>query len=473
MFLGHHIRTILTSEDSSSLLLGEGAEGRGSRLCIFVAILFLSFVLSLDQARGAYDYVEISNPSLKKIPIAIPVFHTSSDQPLPVAREASDALSTNLNFTGYFQIMDRNLFLVGPNQGGVSTEDIDFKNWTRIDAELLVTGLIQQERPGGLIEMELRLLDTVKGQLLVGKRYKGWPKDQEKMIRRFCDEIIQSLTGEWGYFNSRIAFVSNGSGHKEIYISDFDGANPQRFTQHNSIALFPAWSLDAERIAYTCFVRRGPDICIRSIRGQAPKIISKKGINSTPAWVPGKNLLAATFSFSGDQDIYLVSPGGDVGRKLTDQWGIDTSPSFSPDGKLMAFVSDRSGSPQIYIKDMGGGQVRRLTFKGSYNTQPRWSPRGDFIAYSAIENGEINIYVIDPAGRRPRRLTRSAGRNESPDWSPDGSMIVYSSTREGPSRIYVMTAYGTDQRRLLSLPGEQTSPRWSPRLGETAEASRN
>jgi TolB protein len=429
-----------------------------------VAILLPSMILTPAVGRAAYDYVDISNPSLQKIPIAVPVFHTPSGRPLEVAREASDLLASSLDFTGYFKILDRSLFLVGPNQGGVTGEDVAFKDWTRIGAELLVTGLIRVEE--GLVEMELRLFDTVKGQLLVGKRYKGWPRDQKKMVRRFCNEIIHSLTGEWGYFDSRIAFISNGTGHKEIYIGDFNGADPQQFTRHSSIALFPAWSTDAKSLAYTCYARRGADIFIHPVSGRGDiNVISKTGINSTPAWMPGKqNMLAATFSFTGDQEIYLISSDGAVVRKLTDQWGIDTSPAFSPDGKQMAFVSDRSGSPQIYIQDMENGRARRLTFQGGYNTQPRWSPRGDLIAYSSMEGGEINIYVIDPSGRRPRQLTRGAGKNESPDWSPDGSMIVYSSNREGPSRIYVMTAYGTDQRRLLSLPGEQTSPRWSPRL---------
>lgn len=434
------------------------------RLFFIFAFALAALLPAPNPGESAYDYVDISNPSLQKIPLAVPVFHTPSGRPLQAARDAADELAKNLDFTGYFQILDRHRFLVGPNQGGVTADNIDFKDWTRIGAELLVTGLLRVEE--GLIEMELRLFDAVKGDLLVGKRYKGWPKDQQKMIRRFCNEIIHSLTGEWGYFDSRIAFISNGSGNKEIYISDFDGEDAKRFTHHNSITLFPAWSSDAKKLAYTSYARRGADLFIHPISGQGDvAVISKTGINSTPAWMPGKrDMLAATFSFTGDQDIYLISSSGAVARKLTDKWGIDTSPAFSPDGASMAFVSDRSGSPQVYIKNMESGQVRRLTFQGGYNTQPSWSPRGDFIAYSSMEGGEINIYVIDPAGRRPRQLTRGAGRNESPDWSPDGSMIVFSSTREGPSRIYVMTAYGTDQRRLLSLPGEQTSPKWSPRL---------
>lgn len=432
------------------------------RLIFVIPLALAALLLSPCPGQAAYDYVDISNPSLQKIPIAVPVFHTPSGRPLQAARDAADELSENLDFTGYFQIIDRNRFLVGPNQGGITADNIDFKDWTRIGAELLVTGFLRVEE--GLVEMELRLFDTVKGELLVGKRYKGWPKDRRKMIHRFCSEIIHSLTGEWGYFDSRIAFISNGTGHKEIYISNFDGEDAERFTRHDSITLFPAWSPDAKKLAYTSYARGGPDLFIRPLTGGDITVISKERLNTTPAWVPGRNELAATFSFTGDQEIHLVTPGGNVTQNLTDHWGIDTSPAFSPDGGAMAFVSDRSGSPQVYIRDMGSGQVRRLTFQGRYNTQPSWSPRGDLIAYSSMEGGVINIYVIDPAGRRPRRLTQGAGRNESPDWSPDGSMIVFSSTREGPSRIYVMTAYGTDQRRLLSLPGEQTSPKWSPRL---------
>jgi TolB protein len=309
--------------------------------------------------------------------------------------------------------------------------------------------------------MELRLFDTFKERLLVGKRYKGWLKDQRQMIRRFCSEVIFHLTGERGVFDSHISFLSTGTGHKEIFICEFDGYRPSQFTYNKSINLFPAWSTDTKWLAYTSYVKGKPDLYIKSLEEKRGATIAVEGLQITPAWVPGKFQLAATLSFSGDQEIYLLTGTGKIIKRLTNSRGIDVDPTWSPDGKRMAFVSKRSGAPQIYIMDIDSGRVKRLTYEGRYNTEPNWSPTGDKIAYSGMAAGEINIYVIDVDGGDPMQLTQNQGSNESPSWSPDGSLIVFSSTRQGLSKIYVMTAYGTDQRRLLSLPGEQSSPAWS------------
>ncbi len=424
---------------------------------IIVALLTGPF-----SAWGEYDIIDIDNPSLQKIPIAIPFFNAMPPNQgnLQLSRDASDMCAQDLTFTGYFKILDRGAFLDSPQEFDIAGSNINFRNWTAVGAELLITGGLTLK--DNLLEMELRLFDTVKGQLVVGKRYKGWKEDQQRMIRRFCNEVILYLTGSQGLFSSNIAFVSNGSGNKEIHICDFDGQKPRKFTTNKSIPLFPAWSSDGKWLAYTSYKRGRPDIFIRHISENRGVVISKKGINITPAWVPGEFKLAATLSYQGDQEIYLLTGKGEMIKKLTNNWGIDTSPTWSPDGKKMAFVSNRSGTPQIHIRHMGSGRVERLTFQGKYNTQPSWSPRGDKVAYSARNKGAFEICVIGFDGSGPAQLTHGAGNNESPSWSPDGSMIAFSSTREGPSRIYIMTAYGTDQRRLLALSGQQTNPQWSP-----------
>ena len=351
-----------------------------------------------------------------------------------------------------------------PHQSGITASKIKFHNWTSIGAELLITGIILKN--ADRLEMELRLYDTFKCKLIVGKRYKSKPGDQRRIVRRFCSEIIYHLTGNRGIFNSRIAFISNASGHKEIYICDFDGYNPKRFTFNNNITLSPAWSSDGRWLAFTSYLKGRPDLYIKNVTQKRGAIVANKGINITPAWVPGKFELAATFSFSGDQEIYMLTGKGKITKRLTVNKGIDSSPSFSPDGRKMAFVSKRSGTPQIYIKDFKSGKINRLTFNGQYNTEPNWSPRGDKIAYSSMSGREINIFVIDIDGRNLLQLTDSSGDNESPSWSPDGSLILFSSTRarEGHAGIYIMTAYGTDQRRLLSMPGAQTDPAWSTNI---------
>lgn len=430
---------------------------------IFLMGLAMSFIF-VAVSFAQYDYIDIRNPSLKKIPIAIPNFRVSPGNSV-LSLQSSDQVGRYLDFTGFFKIMDRGMFLMDPNQPETDQATVKFQNWTTIGAELLITGsmLIQ----GDLIDMELRLFDPFKKEMLIGKRYKGWKKDQQQMLRRFCSEIIYLLTGNRGIFDSKIAFVSTKTGHKEIFTCDFDGSRPRQITRFKSITLSPAWGMDGKWIAYTSYAKGRPDLYIRNLSGKRGTVLAKKGLNTTPAWIPGQFRLAATLSFTGDQEIYLLTGDGKIIKQLTANWGIDTSPTWSPDGRKMAFVSNRSGSPQIYIKDMGSGKVERLTYEGKYNTQPDWSPRGDKICYSAVEGGKINIHVMDLKTRQPARLTYNAGKNEAPSWSPDGSLIAFSSNREkGISRIYVMTAYGTDQRRLILMGGEQFTPSWSPQKGQ-------
>ncbi len=436
----------------------------------FTKIIFISliatafFLIESAHCRTEYDYIDINNPFIRKIPIAVPLFKSMSYNNKGekfLSQEASNLLSKSLEFTGYFKIIDRDAYLADPEKSGIIAPNINFKNWTGIGAELLITGgfFLKDD----IIEMELRLYDSFKGLLIVGKSYKGVVNNQRKMIHRFCGEVIYKLTGSKGIFNSKIAFVSTSSGNKNIYLCEFDGHNPEQLTCDKSITLSPAWSSDAKWIAYTSYLKGTPDLYIKHLKDKHGAVVAQKGLNITPAWVPGKFSLAAALSFSGNSEIYLLTGTGKIIKKLTNNWGIDVSPTFSPDGSKMAFVSNRSGSPQIYIMYLDSGQVKRLTFQGRYNTCPGWSPKSDKIAYSGMENGEINIYTIDAAGESSAlQLTHNAGNNESPTWSPDGSLIAFSSTREGHSRIYVMTTYGTDQRRLLALSGEQTDPEWSP-----------
>jgi len=435
-----------------------------SRSIVFVAVGLILMGPAFCWAQSdadQYEYIDISNPFLRKIPLAVPLFKnvTGSGEEEQLSKSSAQLLASSLEFTGYFKILDPGAFLFDPAKDGVLTPQINFANWTVIGAELLITGLFEV-KDGGLT-VELRLFDTFKNKRILGKKYAGRPDDQRKIIHRFCSEVIQYLTGNKGMFASKIAFVSTGSGNKEIYSCDFDGYNAVQVTRNHEISLFPAWSSDGRYLAYTSYKGGKPDLYIKNLAEMQEVSVAEKGINITPAWVPGKFELAAALSFSGDQEIYLLTGSGKIIKRLTRMRGSDISPTWSPDGKKIAFVSTRSGNPQIYIKDLESGKARRLTYNGNYNTQPSWSPQGDKVAYASLVDGRHNIFVIDVEGYEPLQLTHESGDNEAPSWSPDGSMIAFSSNREGPFRIYVMTAFGTDQRRLLVLKGEQTNPKWS------------
>ena len=433
---------------------------RGFRLYIYIiGVIFMAF--GPEISRAEYDVIDITKPFLRKIPLAIPLFKNASESAEEQSHSVKTAgfLSDALDFTGYFKILDRGAFLFDPQTNDVTLASLNFQNWTVVGAELLITGYY--ELSNDKVSIELRLFDTFKARRILGKKYSGSVSNQRDIVLRFCSDVINYLTGSSGVFGSKIAFVSNGSGNKEIYTCEFDGFDPRRLTNNNAITLFPAWSTDGKWMAFTSYKEGNPDLYVRNLsQGQDTKI-SRQGINISPAWVPKKFELAATLSFSGDQEIYLLTGEGKIIKRLTNSRGIDVTPSWSPDGNQLAFVSDRAGSAQIYVQDMVSGKVRRLTYEGRKNTQPAWSPRGDKIAYTSEMEGGHNIFVVGLDGQEPVQLTYDARDNEAASWSPDGSLIAFSSSREGPSRIYVMTAYGTDQRRILALAGEQTNPKWS------------
>ncbi|MBF0228280.1 MAG: Tol-Pal system beta propeller repeat protein TolB [Desulfamplus sp.] len=435
--------------------------------CGFFILCGLLCVLALFPSTviAQYAYININDPLMRKIPVAIPFFKASTghEQEVSLGKNAVDIMSSALDFTGYLSVLDKASFIENPSIKGITGADINYKNWTVIGADLLITGGIVEQN--GAVRLELRLFDSFKESLLIGKVYTGHKEDIKSMVYRFCAEISLLLTGKMGVFGSKIAFVSTVKGNKEIFTCDFDGGNVSRLTNFNNITMSPAWSSDGNYIAFTSYAKGNPDLYIRDLRTNRDTVLSKKGLNITPAWIPGQFALAATLSFSGDQDIYIISGSGAVKSQLTKSMGIDLSPAFSPDGTQFAFVSKRSGNPQIYIGDTGSGSARRLTFQGNYNTSPAWSPDGDKIAYVGIVKNSINIYVIGVNGGGPTQLTSGQGDNEDPSWSPDGNLIAFSSTRQGASRIFVMTSTGSDQRPLFTFGGSQTDPTWSSAFG--------
>jgi TolB protein len=439
---------------------------QGSESWMFLvcwALVFLFFSMIQVQAKE-YDHINISNPYLNKTPVAIPEFKAFNGHKAEIddGIKAMQILKDGLDFTGYLKVINSAAYLSNPAQSGIQLGQINFKDWTGIGADLLVTGGIEESQ--GQVKLKLRLFDTFNSKLLVGKIYTGASYQIRKMIHMFCSEISHKLTGNWGVFNSKISFVSTVKGNKEIFSCDFDGHNPKQLTHHKSISLSPAWSSDGQWLAYVSYAKGKPDIYIKSMKKKPGFIVNNKGLNISPDWMPGQDILAATLSFSGNQEIYLLTYKGEIIKRITKNWGVNVSPKFSPDGKKIAFTSNRGGTPQIYVKTLDTGDIKRITFKGRYNTSPAWSPDGRKMAYVGIEKNKINIFVtsLDSGPGTPVQLTMNTGDNEDPSWSPDGSLIVFTSNREGRiSRLFVMTAAGTDQRRLLTLKGKQSQPYWS------------
>ncbi|HDZ24557.1 MAG TPA: Tol-Pal system beta propeller repeat protein TolB [Desulfobacteraceae bacterium] len=404
-------------------------------------------------------YIDINAPSIRKFNIAIPDFRKlkgggKCDQ---LSTKLSAVITNDLDLSGFFSPMDKASFIdeISP----LTREDIRFKNWSVIGAELLLTG--GYTCIGSRLEVEIRLFDVFLGKQILGKRALGEAKDYRYIMHRLGNEIIRILTGHDGMFLTKLAFVGNGTGHKEIYACDFDGHNVRRITADKSIALLPRWSPDGKGLLYNSYREGGPMLYFKNFRnGYVRRISGRKGLNIGAAWMPGGKRLALTLSYRGNPDIFVIDLQGKILKRLTRHWGIDVSPSFSPDGKKVAFVSNRSGSPQIYIMDLVKGTEERLTFEGKYNTSPAWSSLNR-IAFTSLNHGHYNIVTIDPSGGQTRQLTEDQGNNEDPCWSPDGHYLAFSSNREGRYHLYIMTASGQNQRRVTSLKGDQTAPSWS------------
>jgi len=420
--------------------------------------LFLILLLFPGQGFGRI-YIDINGPSARKFNIAIPDFKNlgNKENHPELAVKQPEVISSDLDLSGYFNSLDKNAFLEEKN-GPYSFENIRFKNWSVIGAELLLKG--RYTCIGRSLEVEVKLFDVFWGRQILSKRFLGEIGRYRYLMHRISNEIIKVLSGHDGIFLTKLAFVGNASGHKEIYICDYDGHNLRQITKDKSIALLPRWSPNGNKVVYTSYKNGSPMLFMKNLAsGGVKRISARSGLNIGASWSPEGDKMALTLSRKGNSDIFTIDLTGKIIRRLTRHWGIDVSPSFSPDGKKIAFVSSRSGSPQIYIMDLTNRTEHRLTFEGKYNTSPSWSTLNQ-IAFVSLNSGHFDVWTIAAEGGMLRRLTEDQGNNEDPCWSPDGRYIMFSSNREGRYHLYIMNANGQNQGSIVSMKGDQSSPSW-------------
>jgi len=307
---------------------------------------------------------------------------------------------------------------------------------------------------------------------VVGKIYRGDPTDAQvrKFAHQFADEIISRLSGGFpGVGSTQIAFISSRTGHKELWVMDYDGADQHQLTHLGSISLTPRWSPDASRIAFTCFAPANgivsAQICMYSF--DANKLVTfarYKGTNSSPTWSPDGSQVMFSSSMQGNPSLYVSDASGNRPKRITfPGTGSDTSPAWNPrTGQTVVFVSDRGGLPGLYMMNSDGTNAQKIDLgdKG-YVIDPAWSPNGQLVAFSwRRPSGNYDLYVMDVASRELVEITRDSGRNERPSWAPDGRHIVFESTRSGTRQIWTMLADGS-QPHQLTLSGHNESPNWS------------
>ena len=417
------------------------------------------------EAGGQVIERELRERLVPQITIAIAGFAPFTLSGEELGTLGASVLAADLKFTTVFDVMDPATLPFEPKSVELDLNDPAkvralFPGLNSLRIEHVAVGKVgSRAREAEVVGC---LFAVAKGEEVFCKRYVGEAKFFRLIIHRFADDILFNLTGEKGVAQTRIAFVSAVSRTaKEIFVIDYDGANPVPITGNQSINLSPRWSPDGRLIAYTSYRSGNPDLFVLNFDSGRREVLSaQRGLNVTPAWSPDGQWLAFAMSAGGGTNLFLIPKGGGAPKPLTTGPSISVSPSFSPNGRQIAFNSDRGGSPQLYVVDVEGTNLRRLTFQGNYNSSPRWSPRGEKIVFMCRLAGN-QICLINPDGTGLQQLT-SQGSNEDPAWSPDGRHIVFTSTRTGHRDIYVMHADGTGQTRLTNNGRDNYLPDWSP-----------
>lgn len=283
-----------------------------------------------------------------------------------------------------------------------------------------------------------------------------------RAVHEVADTIVEKVTGKKGIARSRIAFISDKSGHKELYVIDYDGFNPVRLTSDNSIVVAPAFNRTGTRIAFTSYRSAYPDVYVADFPSGGRSVVARyPGLNSGAAFSPDGSRLALTLSKDGNPELYTMSTGGGNLQRLTRTRGGESSPSWSPDGSQIAYASDEGGRPQIYVISSGGGSGQRVS-SGSYCTEPSWSPDGARIAYSVRSGGGFAVCAVAAGGGSSETLY-SNGSCEDPDWAANSRHLVFSRKEGGRSDLYILDTVRKDAIQLTKNFGNCTQPSWSGR----------
>lgn len=427
---------------------------RNTVLTVLACLLLAALLMAVQQpptpaqpqGRQPSNVTIVLDPNnlQKKIKIAFPAFRGQA--PGGSGRELEETVRRDLDLSGYFEIQ-------GPEalSGLALTGDIqqDLAAYRSTGNQVLLLGDLRAE--GDRVVFEGRVLDLGSGQAVLAKRYRGAFNTSRRIGHTFADEVIRFLIGRPGIALSSIAFTSDRTGNKEIFVMDYDGADQRRVTGHRSTSMSPAWSPNGGSLAYTSFFNGPPGIYLADIAsGRKRPIVTSGSLNSSPSFAPDGRRVAFARSLEGNVEIFTADIDGGGLRRLTNSNAIDTNPAWSPKGGEIAFTSSRAGNPHIYLMDAEGANQRRLTFEGTYNDGASWSPEGDLIAYTSRRDGQFQIAVTNVVTLETRVLTSGPGENESPTFSPDGRKIAFTSHRGGSKQIYVMDLDGSNARQLTT-----------------------
>ena len=435
-------------------------------------VIYLAATLLLGFPCRAQDWIRTGTGlGVEKIRLAVPDFKAATQDPrnADLLKTFNDTLWNDLDNAGIFDMVSKSFYPVAP----VGTPaDVRFDSWNAPppNASMLVFGNLGASANSLTVQGWLYDVKNINSPQVLGKQYTDAPTTDaaRRTAHKFADEIIFRLGGGiQGIAESQIFFVSQRTGHKEIWVMDYDGENQRQVTHLGTISLSPRISPDGSRLAFSSLTKSGWQILMYSM--DLNRLLSFPhfgGTNLSPAWSADGSKLAFSSSRSGDPEIYVVDQAGGNLKRLTNYKLPDVSPVWNPKtGSQIAWVSGRTDLPQIYIMESDGTNVQKMTDQG-YAVSPAWSPNGQFLAFSWIRHygpgapGAWDIYLMDIASKQWVQLTHDGGRNDFPSWSPDGRHIVFQSNRTGKTQIWTMLADGSEPRQLTTT-GENTQPNWS------------
>jgi TolB protein len=420
--------------------------------------------LPVWQARAQLR-LDVTQGNVQPLPVALPDFVSGSPADGEQARAVSQIIAGDLKRSGLFAPIDPSAFIEK-----ITTIDSvpRFPDWRAINAQGLVTGRITRQSDGRL-KTEFRLWDVFGGVQLMGQQYFTSPDNFRRIAHIIADAIYERLTGEKGYFDTRIVFVDETGPKdrriKRLALMDQDGASVRYLTRGDELVLTPRFSPTTQEITYMSFGQGDPRVYLLNVEtGQREIVGNFPGMTFSPRFSPDGQRVIMSLQQGGNSNIFVMDLRSKATTRLTDAPAIDTAPCYSPDGARVCFESDRGGKQQIYVMPAGGGQAQRISFgDGSYST-PVWSPRGDFIAFTKQTQGAFAIGIIKPDGSGERVLAQGY-HNEGPTFAPNGRVLMFfrdPGGSAGPS-LFTIDITGRNEQRVPT-PGFASDPAWSPLL---------
>lgn len=431
-------------------------------------ILALVMCLVVTPAKAELQ-IDVNGAMRDPLPLAFPEMIHEGFWVGQYAGKIRSVAIADLERSGLFRIIPENSYI---QELTSVDEQPNFVDWKAINAHALVQSAVKEVNPNTL-RVEFRLWDVYAENQLKGQSFTTTKDNWRRVAHVIADAIYERLTGEKGYFDTRIVYVSETGPAtkrvKRLAIMDQDGENHKFLTSGAAMALTPRFSPNLQKVTYMSYAGSMPKVYILDIEtGRQELLGSFPGMTFAPRFSPDSSKVLLSYANNGRTNIYEMDLKRRTSKQLTSGPAIDTSPSYSPDGSQIVFNSDRGGNQQLYVMNADGSDVHRISFGTGRYATPVWSPRGDYIAFTKMANGQFYIGVMYPDGSG-ERLLASGYLVEGPTWSPNGRVLMYfrqdkgNSRSNAPVKLYSIDLTGYNERMIVT-PAEASDPAWSPLL---------